>query len=403
MAGADPGPIRAARLGRDSTRETFAVRVLITPEWYPDAARPYFGVFCREQARAAARAHDVVVLTWRHDPALRAPFRIEQAAEDGFRTFRVRFRGSRIPKSPGAFKLAGIATVLLRLRREGWRPDVIHAHEYVAGRVALLLGRMLRLPVVVSEHYGGFVRNVVPPADRAAAREVFERAAVVCPVSVDLESHLRAIAPSARFETVPNVVDDEVFRPAERHSPGDELRLVAVGNLVDVKGHRFLLEAMPRLGATRKVTLDVIGDGELRPELSALAVRLGVERQVRFLGQRPKPEVAERVRAADVFVLPSLSENMPCALLEALACGVPAVASRVGGVPEVLDESSGVLVEPGSADDLADGVETVAARLDRYDRAATASSARSRYGNDAIARRWSGVYALATGGPGAGA
>jgi L-malate glycosyltransferase len=377
------------------------VRVLITPEWYPDAARPYFGVFCREQARATARSHDVVVLTWTYDRGLRAPFHIERVAENGFRTFRVRFRGSPIPKSPGAFKLAGIATVLLQLRRAGWRPDVIHAHEYVAGRVALLIGRVLRRPVVVSEHYGGFARGVVPPDDRAAAREVFERAAVVCPVSSDLEGHLRAIAPAARFETVPNVVDDEVFHPAgDGRSDDDALRLVAVGNLVDVKGHRYLLEAMPRLRANQKATLDVIGDGELRGELGALAVRLGLERQVRFLGQRPKPEVAERLRDADVFVLPSLGENMPCALLEALACGVPAVASRVGGVPEVLDESTGVLVEPGSADALAAGVETVAARLERYDRAATAARARSRYGNDAIGRRWSGVYALAVGGHG---
>jgi L-malate glycosyltransferase len=376
------------------------VRVLITPEWYPDAARPFFGVFCREQARATARTHDVVVLTWIYDPTLRAPFRIEREHEDGFRTFRIRFRGSRIPRSPGAFKLAGIAAVLLRLRRGGWRPDVIHAHEYVAGRVALLLGSVLRCPVVVSEHYGGFARGVVPADDRAAAREVFERAAIVCPVSDDLERHLRSLAPAARYETVPNVVDDEVFHPAETRSDGDALRLVAVGNLVEVKGHRFLLEAMTRLRAKRKVTLDLIGDGELRGDLDALAVRLGLDGDVRFLGQRPKPEVAERVRAADVFVLPSLGENMPCALLEALACGVPAVASRVGGVPEVLDESSGVMVEPGSAAALAAGVEAVAARLDRYDRTETAAATRSRYGNEAIARRWSGVYARALDGHG---
>jgi glycosyltransferase involved in cell wall biosynthesis len=300
------------------------------------------------------------------------------------------------------FKLAGIAAVLARLRRTGWRPDVIHAHEYVAGRVALQLGQVLRCPVVVSEHYGGFARGVVPPHDRDAAREVFERAAVVCPVSSDLEDHLRAIAPAARFETVPNVVDDEIFHPTrdDSRSTDEALRLVAVGNLVDVKGHRYLLEAMPRLRAKRKVTLDVIGDGELRGELGALTARLGLDRHVCFLGQRPKAEVAARMRAADVFVLPSLGENMPCALLEALACGVPAVASRVGGVPEVLDESSGVMVEPGSADALAAGVETVAARLERYDRAATAASARSRYGNDAIGRRWSSVYALAVGGHG---
>lgn len=377
------------------------MRVLITPAWYPDVARPYFGVFCREQARVAARSHDVVVLTWTYDARLRVPFRIEREVEDGFRTYRVRFRGSRIAKLPGAFKHAGIASAVAGLRLQGWRPDVIHAHEYVAGEVALLLGRVLSCPVVVSEHYGGFARGVVPEHDRARAREVFERATIVCPVSDDLEGHLRAIAPSAHFETVPNVVDDDVFRPAHDGITHEgPLRLVTVGNLVDVKGHRHLLEALSQLRAEREVTLDVIGDGELRADLSDLAASLGLSGVVRFLGRRPKTEIAERVRAADVFVLPSLGENMPCALLEALASGVPAVASRVGGVPEVLDESTGVMVEPGSADALAAGVGAVAARLGRYDRAATAESARSRFGNAAIGRRWSGVYAMAVAGSG---
>jgi glycosyltransferase involved in cell wall biosynthesis len=372
------------------------VRVLITPEWYPDAARPYFGVFCREQARAAARAHDVVVLTWTYDRALRAPFRIEQETADGFRTFRVRFRGSRVPKSPGAFKHAGVATVLFRLRGEGWQPDVIHAHEYVAGSVALLLGRLMRCPTVVSEHYGGFARRIVPEEERARARRVFERASVVCPVSRDLERHLRAIAPGARFETVPNVVDDDVFRQRSHIVVDEEpLRLVTVGNLIEVKGHRYLLEAMRRLRLKRKVELDVIGDGDLRAELGELAGALGLNGDVRFLGQRPKREVAERVGAADLFVLPSLGENMPCALLEALACGVPSVATNVGGVPEVLDESRGVMVAAGSADALASGIEALVARLDRYDRARIAAGAQSEYGYGAIARRWTNIYARA--------
>jgi len=376
------------------------VRVLITPEWYPDAVRPYFGVFCREQARVAARFHDVVVLTWTYDSTLRLPFRIERFVDEGVRTFRVRFRGTRVPKTPGAFKLAGIATVLLELRRQRWKPDVVHAHEYVAGRVALLIGRVLRRPVVVSEHYGGFARGVVSAGDRAAARDVFERAAVVCPVSRDLERHLREIAPAASFEAVPNVVDDDVFHPASGFSTDGTLRLVTVGNLVDVKGHRYLLEAMRLLRAGRTVTLDVIGDGELRRDLVSLTDSLGLNGDVRFLGQRPKAEVAARLRAADIFVLPSLGENMPCALLEALVCGLPSVASRVGGVPEVLGEGCGVTVEPGSAEALAGGIEAAAARLDRYDRTGVAASARARFGNDAIGRRWSGVYAHALGGRG---
>jgi len=219
-------------------------------------------------------------------------------------------------------------------------------------------------------------------------------------VSRDLERHLREIAPAASFEAVPNVVDDDVFHPASGFSTDGTLRLVTVGNLVDVKGHRYLLEAMRLLRAGRTVTLDVIGDGELRRDLVSLTDSLGLNGDVRFLGQRPKAEVAARLRAADIFVLPSLGENMPCALLEALACGLPSVASRVGGVPEVLGEGCGVTVEPGSAEALAGGIEAAAARLDRYDRTGFAASARARFGNDAIGRRWSGVYAHALGGRG---
>ena len=373
------------------------MRVLITPEWYPDDDRPFFGNFCREQARAVGDVHDVVVLAWRADQSVRFPFRIDERREQGILTFRLRFGHTRLPKVDGLLKLAGCIVVLLRLRRRGWRPDVIHAHEYVAGAPALLLGRLLRVPVVVSEHYSGFALGLVPDAERRRARSVFERAAAVCPVSGDLARRLQQLAPAARVEAVPNVVDADVFRPARTETRGTNgsLRLVTVGALVDVKDHRRLIEAMPALLQRRAVTLDVVGDGPLLGELEELARSLGVDDSVRFLGRRAKDAVAEALRGSDVFVLPSRWENMPCALLEALACGLPAVASRVGGVPEVVDESNGVVFEAGSAQALADGVETVAARLDRYDREKIADAVRARYGYPAIGRRWSEVYGRA--------
>lgn len=372
------------------------MRILITPEWYPDDDRRSFGAFCREQAHAVARRHEVVVLAWRLDPELRAPFRIDERVEEGVRTFRLRFGHVPLPKADGALKLAGISVVLARLHRSGWTPDVIHAHEYPAGRPALLLSRVLGAPVVVSEHYSGFALGRVPERERVRARRVFERAATVCPVSHDLERRLREIAPSARFESVPNVVDDDVFRPRIDAPPavpnGRRIRLVTVGALIERKGHRDLIEALPQMQRGREVTLDVVGYGPLQHELCELAHSLGVEDRVRFLGQQRKEEVAQALRDADIFVLPSLAENMPCALLEALACGLPAVASRVGGVPEVLDETRGVAVPPGSAAELAAGVETVASRLDRYDRARIAADARSSWGYGAIAERWTNVY-----------
>ncbi len=370
-------------------------RVLIVPEWYPWDDRPYHGVFCREQARTVAESHDVVVLAYRVDPELRVPFRIEESVEDGLRTFRLRFWHVRLPKLDGASKLIGCRAVLARLRLSGWAPDLIHAHEYQAGRTALMLGRLARVPLVVSEHYSGFALGSVPPRDLAEARRVFERAATVSPVSRDLASRLRKVAPGARFESVPNAVDTRIFHPAisaAARPEGRPLQLVTVASLVKVKGHRYLLEALALLVRERDVELRLVGDGPLKGELMALARSLDLESRVHFLGTGNASAVAAALRTADVFVLPSLWENLPCALLEAMACGLPAVATRVGGVPEVLGDEAGVIVESRSPEALAEGIAEVAARLERHDPDKLAARADAEYGFAAVDRRWARVY-----------
>jgi glycosyltransferase involved in cell wall biosynthesis len=120
---------------------------------------------------------------------------------------------------------------------------------------------------------------------------------------------------------------------------------------------------------------------------------------VRFHGERPKQEVAELMRRADLFVLPSLFENLPCVLLEAMASGLPFVATRVGGVPDLLDGEYGVLTEPGDAAPLAAAIAGALDRLGRFDRGASVSLARERFGYDAFARIWTEIYGALRGVP----
>jgi glycosyltransferase involved in cell wall biosynthesis len=99
------------------------------------------------------------------------------------------------------------------------------------------------------------------------------------------------------------------------------------------------------------------------------------------------------MRAADLFVLPSRFENLPVVLLEALACGLPVVATAVGGVPEIVDEGAGRLVAPDDPAALADAIADVAGRLDTFDRAALARRARERYSLEAVGAVWDAIYA----------
>jgi glycosyltransferase involved in cell wall biosynthesis len=368
------------------------LRVLVVPKWYPWPDRPVFGLFCREHARALATRHDVVVLASLATPRPGfAAFRLEDAVEDGIRTLRVRYRRPLLRPAAMAFQLLGMLAALRRLRREGWRPDVVHAHVYQAGPPALVLGRLSRAPVAITEHYTGFGRGLVTGYDRILARLSFERAGVVAPVSEELAGHLRAIAPRARIETIPNVVDTSAFSPPAGAPAGPTAgaRLLDVAALAEKKGHRFLLEALVELP---DATLDVVGDGELRGELERQASALGVGDRVRFLGEQPKQRVAELMRDADLFVLPSLAENLPVVLIEAQASGLPAVATAVGGVPELVDEHAGVLVPPGDPGALAAAIRDTLERLPSFDRPALAERAAERYGYAAVSARWTGVY-----------
>ncbi|MDP8943519.1 MAG: glycosyltransferase [Actinomycetota bacterium] len=144
------------------------------------------------------------------------------------------------------------------------------------------------------------------------------------------------------------------FRP-RAPAPAGPVRALCVASLQEYKGHRVLLEALAGAGGElRRLELDLVGGGVLREELAALAGRLGVADRVRFHGSLPEPEVAALLERADLFVLPSVvarngqMEGLPVALMEALACGVPAVSTRLSGIPEIVrDGETGLLADPG--------------------------------------------------------
>jgi glycosyltransferase involved in cell wall biosynthesis len=193
---------------------------------------------------------------------------------------------------------------------------------------------------------------------------------------------------------VPNVVDTARFHPGAVGSRnGVPQRLIGVGGLYAAKGWEYLLEAVALLARTRRdFQLDLVGDGELRPGLEALSGRLGVGELVTFHGWLAKDEVAERVRQADVFVITSRYDSNPCAVIEALASGVPVVGTAVGGIPDMIGEGMGLLAETQNPRSIATQIEAALERRDAWDRGSIAQAARERYGADSIGRAFASIY-----------
>lgn len=158
-------------------------------------------------------------------------------------------------------------------------------------------------------------------------------------------------------------VDVSVFRLPDSERDAQVPEILTVGRLVPVKGQALLVEAMAELRRRGlEARLTIVGDGPQMPELRSLAKRLGVEDRIELAGAVGQNEIRSYYARADVFALPSLAEGLPVVLIEALAMGIPVVASRITGIPELVEEGvSGLLVTPGRSDELAGALETLLA------------------------------------------
>jgi glycosyltransferase involved in cell wall biosynthesis len=178
--------------------------------------------------------------------------------------------------------------------------------------------------------------------------------------------------------------------PTEAAGP---LRLVVAANLVEVKGHVYLLRALARLRRDAPVRLDVIGDGPLRAHLEQTATTLGIRGLVTFDGAVSHEDFLRRLRdgAWDVCVLPSIvtssgeQEGIPVSLLEAMSAAVPVVATSTGAIPELLDDGAGVLVPPEDPQALAEALTRLAG--DPSARAAIGDQGRARVRSEFDVRR----------------
>jgi glycosyltransferase involved in cell wall biosynthesis len=364
--------------------------VLVLPAWYPTRKQPFSGPFVRDHARAAATyGHRLVVLV-DEGPSdhVRGLIALSEERDGDLRVVRLEYR----PKALRLAYLLATLRVARRLSREGTPVDLLHAHIHRMGWPAVLAGALLRRPVVISEGSSEWPRRLMTPARLRRARIAFRRAALVCPVNARLQEAIESYGVRARFRIVPNAVDTRVFHPGEPRAAGPSTRLVNVALHVEVKGLDLLFHAFASLAATRpQLTLELIGEGPLTPSLRALAGELGLGERVSFAGAAVPAAVADRLRAADLFVLSSHSENLPLAVLEALCCGLPVAATDVGGVAEAVGPD-GVVVPSGDAEALARAVEAVLSSLGGIDRADIARRAAARWSFEAVGGVWDEIY-----------
>ena len=322
----------------------------------------------------AERGHRVEVITSRSVEGT-PPYEVRE----GVHVWRTWFPGKSTPGWVGH-----AAGSVRRTLRVSLGADVLHA-QALQSVPPLHLARAFRgAPLVATWHTSHFLRLARRPGWSHLLGRMIRSVDKNLAASREIAQVAGGLAPGVRVEAVTNGVETSLFRPVEPALPPPEVgrrRIIVPRRLFAKNGVDDLVRAMPSMVQELDVEAVVVGDGPERNRLEALAEELEVASRIRFLGARPHEEMPGLLSSAELAVFPSHMEATSVAALECMACEVPVAASRVGGLPEIVDEGVGGLFQPADPADLA---RCVTVLLRREDLTEMGVRARKR-----VIRRWS--------------
>jgi glycosyltransferase involved in cell wall biosynthesis len=254
------------------------------------------------------------------------------------------------------------------------KPSIIHAHWIIpVGFISVIVGRILRIPVVITAHGGdAFALNGGIFKHLKSFTMKYSQAWTANTETTRNAAYGACADGACKAHVIPMGVDVGLFASGDSKRLRDDTAadqapiILFVGRLVEKKGVRYLIEAVAELVKQREMVLNlwIVGDGERKHELEHIAESLGIQSFVEFKGLVPNDDLPDYFSVAKLFVAPSIvsrggdTEGQGVVIIEAMAAGVPVIASRVGGIEDVIDDGeTGVLVEPESVGSLADAIQ----------------------------------------------
>lgn len=343
-------------------------KLLILTNLFPSRWAPNKAAFNYQQFSRLAEEYDVKMIV--PVPFLEYIKNFRHIREHSFGKFQIKylcfFYIPRFFRYLHGFFLFLSVLFILGWVRKGRFEVIFGSWVYPDGFVSVLLAKIFRIPVFIKVHGSDINVFSRDSLRRYQIAYALKSCSFVLSVSEDLKKKMILLGvPENKINVIYNGVDKEIFRPMpvnqcrESLGLGQNLKLILfVGNIIESKGIRELMEAFLILDTRHKnLAMVVIGDGSGRKMLERKYSDRLNDSGVMFTGRLDLEEISMYMSASDILCLPSYNEGVPNVLLESMACGIPVVATNVGGIPEIITDDDGVLVEPENIDDLARGLE----------------------------------------------
>jgi len=376
------------------TKNNKKYKVLFLASWYPSRQNPLSGVYIKRHAEAVARSCDVAVL---HVAFSQYPSS-EYGIENGIPTVRVFCRTgnsgilNRIRFIYGAY-------MGYRLIKKNWGlADISHVNIAMPiGLFAYLLKLFASIPYIITEHCSDYyhLKKIGKGfLERFLTRVVIRNARRVTTVSVSLKKAMLQNKLKNDYSIVYNVVDLKQFCLPKISKDNFKKKILHVSTFGLEKNIFGILRVIKKLSQKRMdFELHLIGDGKNRQEIEAFAQSLGiVDNFVYFYGKKSSKDIAKAMQDAHFLVMFSNYESLPCVIIEALASGLPIIATRVGGIPQHITQELGCLVNPHDEKGLLLAIDNLLDDSEKYNRENIRKYAVDNFSYENVGRKFYNIY-----------
>ena len=379
-------------------------KILVIPSWYP----PDGGYFFKEHSEALqAEGLSVDVLVNRVISIRRLGrvrfsqlSKFQDSRENGLRVIRSWI--FKIPKNENRNALRWIRSTLKlyeKYQQKYGPPDMILAHSAIwAGCAAHRISKLSNIPYVITEHRSFFVynteasRKMLQPFYRPLLREAYAGSKHLVVVSDSMKPGLLDLDPGleSHIREIPNMVDCNFFSLPAGVRSKDPFVFISAGRLIPVKGLDLLIRAFTGLiqNGQERIILKILGRGEQRSELEKLATDLKISEKVIFTGRISRESVRDEFQTANCYILPSRYEAFGVVLIEAMATGLPVIATRSGGPAKIVKPDLGYLVESEDQEGLGQAMHQMIKQYSDFDQPGIRKSVLDRYDQPVIARQY---------------
>jgi L-malate glycosyltransferase len=366
--------------------------VLVVPSWYENKTNNTLGSFFREHAEGLVKKKIKTVVAYPGFNGIRTIGRNnigkKKYIKNGVYTYRYDSYNLFYDYFPIDIKIRlfkkKLFTLYKEIEKEHGKPDIIHAHSSIlAGYAAKELGKQCGIPVVITEHSSAFLQNNFKKDSIKLIGNALDNCSSIIAVSNGLKEKMMRYT-IKDIDVIPNMVSTSNFN-IKKEKKSDKFSFLIVCYLSSNKGVDILIESFANaFKGNNLVELRIGGDGREKQNLEEIVKRLGITKQVKFMGSLNREQVAETMNKSDCFVLPSRFETFGVVLIEALASGLPVISTKMCGPLDIVNDLNGLLIDIDDKEQLSSAMIQIYNEHTKYNPHEIRNECIERYSEDVV-------------------